>query len=320
MAYTNDNLNSEELAELYNSEAKNIMFPENPVGNFIYQMHGHTSDDELLFKMANANNIFMCDDIHLSKIGGRYGIIKPDDFTNLEYRLLIALSTFPVGFKAIMEKVLRFLFFDSVTNVNDIYIGESVDNFKFSSMNKNNNLMSDQNTLNDLMSTKTDTFVIFVPDSVDKTSLCNVLTYLDLPYTVDGGCSSPVIDVILLPSTEDYYNYVFRPDVIYDVTNFDDNYSIEIGSPDISKLIINNGELVIDSDSYNRIVLLNNTQFYVNGEHQGVILKNNINIINDYILGLDSLDCNLSTPSWVDKKENRSMSFTNPAGLIKDAD
>lgn len=273
MAYTNDNLNSEELAELYNSSAKNIMFPENPVGNFIYQMYGHLEEDNLLFKSANANNIFLCDDTDLSKIGERYGIIKPTEYTNFEYRLLIALGTFPVVYKAIMEKVLKNLFHDEVTNTEDMYISTSSSNFKYSSIDKTNSRMSNKDSLKDVMSTKTENFIIFLPDSVDKTSLCNVLKDLDLPYVVDGGCSDPVIDIILLPTTEDYYNYVFYPDNIYDVSNLDDNYSIELGSPDSTKLNIVDGSLVIDVDTYNRVNLINNHQFFVTGEYSGIVFK-----------------------------------------------
>ncbi|MGL6298646.1 MAG: hypothetical protein ACRC1M_05695 [Methanobacteriaceae archaeon] len=274
MAYSDDNLNSEELAELYNSGAKNLMFPENPVGNFVYHMYAHTKEDNLLFKMMNSNNIFLCDDSNLSKIGERYGITKPSDYTNLEYRILIAFETYPVIDNNVMENVLRKLFFDSIDNQEDIFISTNFCNFKFSNMDKNNSIMSNQDKINDLMTYESDKFAIFCPDTVDKTALCNVLEYLDLPYIVYGGCNNLPIDIIVLETVDTFYNYVFSVDIIYDTQNFTDNYSIELGSPDLTKLIINNGNLTINTDSYNRVNLINNHQFYVNGEHSGVVYNN----------------------------------------------
>jgi len=171
----------------YQETGKNIMWPKTAAGSYIYWLVGTANNH-----VSAAGNTFIddmcplrCEFDHLKFFATQLGVTRDPSWTDLEWRLYIALLWYNhetvMGLEYILNGVL--VSEEQQATGNKITVTNGGNSFRISQEGQELDLMSDQTQDNALMLDLTGA-VINIPEEIDPTPVCWLKNLLNLPWTI----------------------------------------------------------------------------------------------------------------------------------------
>lgn len=186
MAYDSSSMYGDQICENFD-EKNNIMNPPSETGFFIYNLYGKSFDDlsDKVGMMIINSNPIRCDFEYLDLLAKELGLKKNPEWSDDEYRAYIIIHTYNTLTVKGLEYVLNQIAITETSEQNGfINVTYTSGGFKYSGKNKINQLISSQNTENDLLEDSTSEIVqIEIPAGVNHDLIDFIIQYL--PYGVN---------------------------------------------------------------------------------------------------------------------------------------
>jgi len=185
----NGNLIGDYFLTFYEENAKNIMYPPSPAGEYIYWLVGTANQ-----KIEDAGNEFInnsspirCELDQLKFFANQIGATRGSSWTDTEWRLYICVLWYNIQTVRGIEYVLNGV----LVSEDQQDLGERITatngggSYRISQDAATLELMSDKTEDMDLLEDITGA-VITVPASIDPTPICWLKTTLNLAWMIEG--------------------------------------------------------------------------------------------------------------------------------------